>query len=311
MVPNWSTKELKTGPIEQYIATNNDVFFGLLPLPTTHTELPQQWRFREINASNDEYYRPSSVFDSFMMRRCYGICFRWPQGNIRWVYTPPINLEIAYDNLEFQVVVRFQVVVQQKVTGPLSPLSIMVTLQFRTKLVPISNTGIKLIVFVRPSHTVNDTLQLHRSGHLILHNCQFLHLIQPVCSTATCPLSNCPILLDNTTMAHALPPHPCPQIPAPACGMWVSHRENSPVTQTSPEPTLLSWGGGPREKFPPPPLATRQAQSYRANWATQTLLFSKPLDLAQACHGNKICSKPALTSKLTLVLEFPAHCISN
>ena len=109
MVPNWSTKELKTGPIEQYIATNNDVFFGLLPLPTTHTELPQQWRFREINASNDEYYRPSSVFDSFMMRRCYGICFRWPQGNIRWVYTPPINLEIAYDNLEFQVVVRFQV----------------------------------------------------------------------------------------------------------------------------------------------------------------------------------------------------------
>ena len=87
-------------------------FFGLLPLPTTHTELPQQWRFREINASNDEYYRPSSVFDSFMMRRCYGICFRWPQGNIRWVYTPPINLEIAYDNLEFQVVVRFQVVVQ-------------------------------------------------------------------------------------------------------------------------------------------------------------------------------------------------------
>ena len=24
-----------------------------------------------------------------------------------------------------------------------------------------------------------------------------------------------------------------------------THRENSPVTQTSPEPTLLSWGGGP------------------------------------------------------------------
>ena len=31
------------------------------------------------------------------------------------------------------------------------------------------------------------------------------------------------------------------------------HRENSPVTQTSPEPTLLSWGGGPPEKFPPHP----------------------------------------------------------
>ena len=60
-------------------------------------------------------------------------------------------------------------------------------------------------------------------------------------------------------------------------------------------------------KFFPPPLATRQARSYRANWATQTLLFSKPFDLAQVCHGNKICSKPAFTWKLTLVLAFPAH----
>ena len=59
--------------------------------------------FREVNASIEEYCRPSSVFDSFMMRRCYGICFRWPQGNIRWVYTPLINLEIVYDNLEFQL----------------------------------------------------------------------------------------------------------------------------------------------------------------------------------------------------------------
>ena len=31
------------------------------------------------------------------------------------------------------------------------------------------------------------------------------------------------------------------------------HRENSPVTQTSPEPTLLSWGGGPQENFSPHP----------------------------------------------------------
>ena len=36
--------------------------------------------------------------------------------------------------------------------------------------------------------------------------------------------------------------------------MWMiypimsQHRENSPVTQTTPEPTLLSWGGWPREK---------------------------------------------------------------
>ena len=37
----------------------------------------------------------------------------------------------------------------------------------------------------------------------------------------------------------------------------------------------------------------------------------KPFDLAQVCHGNKICSKLALTWKLTLELSFPAHCISN
>ena len=34
-------------------------------------------------------------------------------------------------------------------------------------------------------------------------------------------------------------------------------------------------------------------------------------DLAQVCHGNKICLKLALTWKLTLELAFPAHCISN
>ena len=37
----------------------------------------------------------------------------------------------------------------------------------------------------------------------------------------------------------------------------------------------------------------------------------KPFDLAQVCHGNKICSKIALTWKLTLELAFPSHCISN
>ena len=101
------------------------------------------------------------------------------------------------------------------------------------------------------------------------------------------------------------------RLTGPVCSKCSLHRENSPVTQTSPEPTLLSWGGGPLQKKFPPPLATWQARSYRANWATQTLLFSKPLDLAQVCHKNKICSKPALTWKLTWILAFPAHCISN
>ena len=50
------------------------------------------------------------------------------------------------------------------------------------------------------------------------------------------------------------------------------HRENSPVTQTTPEPTLLSWGGWPCENNSPP-LATLQACSYHANRTNQTLLF--------------------------------------
>ena len=55
------------------------------------------------------------------------------------------------------------------------------------------------------------------------------------------------------------------------------HKENSPVTQTTPEPTLLSWGGWPREKKFPHPWPHCQTQFYRAYQATQTSLFSNPL----------------------------------
>ena len=50
---------------------------------------------------------------------------------------------------------------------------------------------------------------------------------------------------------------------------------NSPFTQTTPEPTLLSWGGWPRYKIPPP--ATPGHTANRAYRATETLLFSSPL----------------------------------
>ena len=63
--------------------------------------------------------------------------------------------------------------------------------------------------------------------------------------------------------------------------------ENSPITQTTPEPTLLSWGGWPLEKNSPPPLAT--LRSYRANRATQTLLlFSNPLILLRCVTEIKL-----------------------
>ena len=90
------------------------------------------------------------------------------------------------------------------------------------------------------------------------------------------------------------------------------HREYSPITQTTPEPTLaVILGRLTTPKNFPLPLVTLQARSYCTHQATQTLLFAKPFDLAQVCHGNEICSKLVLTCKLTLELSFPAHCISN
>ena len=69
-------------------------------------------------------------------------------------------------------------------------------------------------------------------------------------------------------------------------------RENSPIIQTTPEPTLLSWGGWPRDKTFPPPRPHSQTQSYRAYQATQIPLFSNPLMLpfdTQVCHEHLIC----------------------
>ena len=41
------------------------------------------------------------------------------------------------------------------------------------------------------------------------------------------------------------------------------HRENSPVTQTTPEPTLFSWGGWPREKsLSPPPRYSNHPRAH-------------------------------------------------
>ena len=75
------------------------------------------------------------------------------------------------------------------------------------------------------------------------------------------------------------------------CVRYTLHRENSPVTQTTPEPILFSWGGWPRDR-PPPPIVL------------------KSFHLAQVCHGNEICWKLAFW-RPTLELAFRAHCISN
>ena len=88
------------------------------------------------------------------------------------------------------------------------------------------------------------------------------------------------------------------------------HRENSPITQTTPEPTLSSWGGWPHEKFLPHPWPHGKPGLIALIGPLRPYCSQSPLILLR-CHGNKICSKPALTWKLTSVLAFPAHCISS
>ena len=60
-----------------------------------------------------------------------------------------------------------------------------------------------------------------------------------------------------------------------------------------------------------PPLATLPSPVLSHLLGHLDPIVRKPFDIAQVCHANKICSKLALTWKLTLKLTFPAHCISN
>ena len=112
----------------------------------------------------------------------------------------------------------------RKATGALGPLSIMVTLQFRTKLAPISNIGIKLILFMRPSYTVNNTPS-SSTVHLTLCNCQFLQPIHPVCSTATCPLFNLP---------HHTTPYPTTPTPITPFLLVSAHVPSAPSPPSHP-----------------------------------------------------------------------------
>ena len=77
-----------------------------------------------------------------------------------------------------------------------------------------------------------------------------------------------------------------------------SRYSNHPRAHT----VILGWLTT-RKKFPPP-LATRQARSYHAIWATQTLLFSKPSDLSQVCHGNNISIGISSTLHIELKVEW-------
>ena len=61
-----------------------------------------------------------------------------------------------------------------------------------------------------------------------------------------------------------------------ACRTMSKHRENSPVTQTTTQPTLLTWGGGPWKKKFPPTLA----------------MLPNPVLLHLSGHSDPIVLKP-------------------
>ena len=65
----------------------------------------------------------------------------------------------------------------------------------------------------------------------------------------------------------------------------IVYRENSPVTQTTLEPTLSSWGGWPREKISLTPGHTVSPVLSRLSGHLDPIVL-KPFDLAQVCHGN-------------------------
>ena len=90
-------------------------------------------------------------------------------------------------------------------------------------------------------------------------------------------------------------------------------REKSPVTQTTLEPTLLTWERWPREKYSSHPRPHSETRSNRAYHATQTPLFSNPLMLpfdTQVCQERQNCLRFHWILKVILEMAFSVHCIS-
>ena len=81
----------------------------------------------------------------------------------------------------------------------------------------------------------------------MLHFEWFLKILQRY---GVCCLKDCLWRCGCTILMHTCS-HEWPQIPR--MHVWnIHHREDSPITQTTPEATLLSLGGWPREQIPPP-----------------------------------------------------------
>ena len=95
------------------------------------------------------------------------------------------------------------------------------------------------------------------------------------------------------------------------CDQSSPARWTNTVTQTTPDPMLLTWGGWPCEKYSPHPWSRSQTRSYRAYQVTQTPFFSNPLMLpfdTQVCHERQICLRFRRILKVTLEMAFSTHC---
>ena len=88
------------------------------------------------------------------------------------------------------------------------------------------------------------------------------------------------------------------------------HRENSPITQTTPEPTLSSWGGWPREKSPPHPWPHNKPGLIALIGPLRPYCSQSPLILLRCITEIKFAQNLCWLGN-TLVLTFPAHWISN
>ena len=93
--------------------------------------------------------------------------------------------------------------------------------------------------------------------------------------------------------------------------VFTCHREISLVTHTTPEPTLLSWGGWHCEKNSFHLRPHCQTRSNRAYQATQTPLSSDSLMLpfdTQVCHECQICLRLHRILEVILEMAFSALC---
>ena len=86
--------------------------------------------------------------------------------------------------------------------------------------------------------------------------------------------------------------------------LWSIHWENSPVTQSTPEPTLLSWGRWPFEKIFPHHVANLVLSCLLVH---SDPIFVEPFDVTQVCHECQICLRFHLIWKMILEMTFSAH----